>query len=227
MTYSAILPYIQQMSGGDAKQADALAKHLANNQVSSKAILNIVQMSQEQEAKAKDQRALQDAIAVSQKAGGGGTDWSSVLSSYIELGGSDVAGVSKLAEEQTSKRYFEPIKRDLGDGIIVVQTGPNTSQVVKTPSGDAELPAGVQIKQYDAKRLEEAMQAYHQGDDAKVNRIFLEIDVISKITGKPLNPLDVFGKRESLPEPKVPSLQDSDEGEQPKTSLDDLVSKYQ
>jgi hypothetical protein len=46
MTYSAILPYIQQMSGGDAKQADALAKQIANNPASSSAILNMVKMSQ-------------------------------------------------------------------------------------------------------------------------------------------------------------------------------------
>ena len=102
MTYSAILPYIQQMSGGDAKQADALAKHLANNQVSSKAILNIVQMSQEQEAKAKDQRALRDAIAASQIAGGGGTDWSSVPRAYAELGGSNLEAVSKFVDKRTS-----------------------------------------------------------------------------------------------------------------------------
>ena len=53
MTYSAILPYIQQMSGGDAKQADALAKQIAGNPASSSAILNIVQMSKEQEANAR------------------------------------------------------------------------------------------------------------------------------------------------------------------------------
>ena len=53
MTYSAILPYIQQMSGGDAKQADALAKQIASNPASSSAILNMVQMSQEQEANAR------------------------------------------------------------------------------------------------------------------------------------------------------------------------------
>ena len=53
MTYSAILPYIQQMSGGDAKQADALAKQIASNQASSSAILNILKMSQEQEANAR------------------------------------------------------------------------------------------------------------------------------------------------------------------------------
>jgi hypothetical protein len=53
MTYSAILPYIQQMSGGDAKQADALAKQIASNPASSSAILNMVQMSKEQEANAR------------------------------------------------------------------------------------------------------------------------------------------------------------------------------
>jgi hypothetical protein len=53
MTYSAILPYIQQMSGGDAKQADALAKQIASNPASSSAILNMVKMSQEQEANAR------------------------------------------------------------------------------------------------------------------------------------------------------------------------------
>ena len=58
MTYSAILPYIQQMSGGDAKQADALAKQIASNPASSSAILNMVKMSQEQEANARI-RALQ------------------------------------------------------------------------------------------------------------------------------------------------------------------------
>ena len=213
------------MSGGDAKQADALAKHLANNQVSSKAILNMVQMSREQEAKAMDQRALQQAIATSTNTEGK-IDYASVLPSYIELGGRDPAGVSKLVDEQTSKQYFEPSKIDLGDGITLVRTGPNTSQVI-TPSGNAKLPAGVQVKKYEAKRLEEAMQAYQQGDDAKVNTIFLQLGYIDRITGQPLNPLDIFGERESLPESKVPSLQDSDEGEQPQTSLDDIVSKYQ
>jgi len=53
MTYSAILPYIQQMSGGDAKQADALAKQIASNPASSSAILNMVKMSQEQEQNAR------------------------------------------------------------------------------------------------------------------------------------------------------------------------------
>lgn len=53
MTYSAILPYIQQMSGGDAKQADALAKQIASNPASSSAILNMVQMAQQTEQNAR------------------------------------------------------------------------------------------------------------------------------------------------------------------------------
>jgi hypothetical protein len=53
MTYSAILPYIQQMSGGDAKQADALAKQIASNPASSSAILNMVKMNQETEQQSR------------------------------------------------------------------------------------------------------------------------------------------------------------------------------
>lgn len=41
------------MSGGDAKQADALAKQIASNPASSSSILNMVKMSQEQEANAR------------------------------------------------------------------------------------------------------------------------------------------------------------------------------
>jgi hypothetical protein len=227
MTYSAILPYIQQMSGGDAKQADALAKQIAGNPASSSAILNMVKMSQEQEAKAADQAALQKAVAVSTTPEGG-IDPSIFLSSFINLGGGNVEGAVKFASQarEAEEGQFKPRKIDLGDGITVVQTGQNTSQVV-TPSGDAKLPAGVQVRQYEAKQLEEAIKAYHQGDDAKVNTIFLQLDFTSKITGQPLDPLDIFGERKPLPESKVPSISDSGEGEQTATSLDDLVSKYQ
>jgi hypothetical protein len=227
MTYSAILPYIQQMSGGDAKQADALAKQIAGNPASSSAILNMVKMSQEQEAKAADQAALQKAVAVSTTPEGR-IDPSIFLSSFINLGGRNVEGAVKFASQarEAEEGQFEPRKIDLGDGITVVQTGRNTSQVV-TPSGDAKLPAGVQVRQYEAKQLEEAIKAYHQGDDAKVNTIFLQLDLTSKITGQPLDPFDIFGERKPLPESKVPSISDSGEGEQTATSLDDLVSKYQ
>jgi hypothetical protein len=170
----------------------------------------------------RDQAALQQAIAVSTTPEGG-IDYPSVLPAYLELGGRDPERVSKLVDEQTSEQYFEPRKIDLGDGITVVRTGPNTSQVI-TPSGDAKLPAGIQLRQYDAKQLEEAMQAYHQGDDAKVNTIFLQLDFINKITGKPLDPFDIFGERKSpqesgVQESEVPSLQDSDEGETKGDSL--------
>tara|TARA_B100002019_G_C21265749_1_gene599337 strand:- start:2233 stop:3105 length:873 start_codon:yes stop_codon:yes gene_type:complete len=227
MTYSAILPYIQQMSGGDAKQADALAKQIASNPASSSAILNMVQMSQEQEAKAADQAALQKAFAVS-RTPEGGTDYSLLIPSFIEFGGSNVEGAAKFVSQarKAEEGQFEPKAIDLGNGITVVQTGPNTSQVI-TPSGDAKIPAGVQVRQYEAKQLEEAMQAYHQGDDAKVNTIFLQLDLINKITGQPLDPFDIFGERKQLPESEVPSLSDSGEGGQTTTSLDDLVSKYQ
>jgi hypothetical protein len=144
MTYSAILPYIQQMSGGDAKQADALAKQIASNPASSSAILNMVKMSQEQEAEAMDQRALQQALAVSQKAGGGGTDWSSVLQSYVEFGGRDPERVSKLVDEQTSKQLFEPEIINI-DGVKAIRTSKGQVQVLDIPADDPFQPTVTEI----------------------------------------------------------------------------------
>jgi hypothetical protein len=209
LRYESILPYTTSMFG--AEEGEKMAQTFSNDPKLGAQILEFAGMQ-------KDQAALQQALAVSTTPEGG-IDYPSVLPAYLEFGGRDPEGVSKLVDEQTSKRYFEPKKIDLGDGITVVQTGPNTSQVVKTPSGDAKLPAGVQVRQYDAKRLEEAMQAYHQGDDAKANTILLQLGHINKITGKPLDPFDIFGERKPLPESEVPSLQDSDEGETKGDSL--------
>lgn len=143
MTYSAILPYIQQMSGGDAKQADALAKQIASNPASSSAILNMVQMSQEQEAKAADQAALQQALAVSTTPGGE-IDYASVLPSYIELGGRDVERVSGLVDEQTSKQLFEPEIIEI-DGVKAIRTSKGQVQVLDIPADDPFEPTVTEI----------------------------------------------------------------------------------
>jgi hypothetical protein len=228
MTYSAILPYIQQMSGGDAKQADALAKQIASNPASSSAILNMIKMSQEQEAKAADRAALKQALAASTKPGGD-VDPNTILPSFIHFGGRDVEKAAEFVSQvrkSEEEKYFEPRLIELGDGITVVQTGPKASQVVKTPTGDVKIPAGIQVKKYDAEQLEKALQAYNQGDDAKAKSIFLRLGYISKITGEPLEMESVFGERQPQPESNAPSLSDSGEGEQTQTSLDDLVSKY-
>jgi hypothetical protein len=143
MTYSAILPYIQQMSGGDAKQADALAKQIASNPASSSAILNMVKMSQEQEAKAMDQRALQQALAVSTTPEGD-IDYPSVLQSYVEFGGRDPERVSKLVDEQTSKQLFEPEIINI-DGVKAIRTSKGQVQVLDIPADDPFQPTVTEI----------------------------------------------------------------------------------
>lgn len=200
MTYSAILPYIQQMSGGDAKQADALAKQIAGNPASSSAILNMVKMSQEQEAKAADQAALQKAVAVSTTPEGR-IDPSIFLSSFINLGGRNVEGAVKFASQA----------REAEEGQYK----------------DAKIPTDIQVSEYEAKLFEKARQAYNQNDDTTATTILLRLGATSNITGQPLPLEDVFGERKPLPESEVPSISDSGEGGQTTTSLDDLVSKYQ
>jgi len=139
MTYSAILPYIQQMSGGDAKQADALAKQIAGNPASSSAILNMVKMSQEQEAKAADQAALQKALAVSTTPSGE-IDYASVLQSYIDFGGSDVKGVAGLIEEAKG-----PGELIIDPKTGVVQQGGKFKGITKVPTKPVE-PSVTQVE---------------------------------------------------------------------------------
>jgi len=213
LRYESILPYTTGMFG--AEEGEKMARTFSNDAKLGAQILEFAGMQ-------RDQAALRDAIAVSTTPDGK-IDYASVPLAYAELGGRDLKGVVGLIEKA----------RGPGEVIVDPETGvvkqdgyfKGITKVSKT--GDAEPPAGVEMKQYDYKQLEEAMQAYQQGDDAKVNRIFLHLGYIDRVTGQPLNPLDIFGPRESLPESKVPSLQDSDEGEQPQTSLDDIVSKYQ
>ena len=213
LRYESILPYTTGMFG--AEEGEKMARTFSNDAKLGAQILEFAGMQ-------RDQAALRDALA-SSTTPEGDIDWSSVPLAYTELGGRDLKGVVGLIEKA----------RGPGEVIVdpetgVVKQGGLYKGITRVPkTGDAKPPAGVELKQYDYKQLEEAMQAYQQGDDAKVNRIFLHLGYIDRVTGQPLNPLDIFGPRESLPEYKVPSLQDSDQGEQPQTSLDDIVSKYQ
>jgi hypothetical protein len=176
----------------------------------------------------QDRAALKQAFAVSTTPEGD-TDLSTVLSSFINFGGRDVGKAAEFVSQamELEQSQYEPKLVDLGGGYKVVRTGPKTSQVVETPTGNVKIPAGIQVKKYDAEQLEKALQAYNQGDDTKAKSIFLQLGYISKITGDPLEMESVFGERQPQQESKVPSLSDSGEGEQTQTPLDDLVSKYQ
>ena len=171
---------------------------------------------------------MQRAFSVSLMAWGG-TDYDSVLPSFIHFGGRDVGKAAEFVSQarESEQSQDEPRLVDLGGGYKVIRTGPKTSQVVETPTGNVKIPAGIQVKKYDAEQLEKALQAYNQGDDTKAKSILLQLGHISKITGEPLELESVFGERQTQPESKVPSLSDPGEGEQTQTSLDDLVSKYQ
>jgi hypothetical protein len=49
MTYNAVLPYAQQMTGGDPKQADALAQQIATNPTAGSAIVEMMNLQSKRE----------------------------------------------------------------------------------------------------------------------------------------------------------------------------------
>ena len=92
LRYESILPYTTSMFG--AEEGEKMAQTFSSDPKLGAQILEFAGMQ-------KDQRALQQAYAVSTTPEGV-IDYSLFVPAYAQLGGRDVAGVSKLVDERTS-----------------------------------------------------------------------------------------------------------------------------
>lgn len=94
----------------------------------------------------------------------GKVDKQGVLSSFVELGGTDLSAYSALAKQLEGGFSPEARKIDTGNGgsVTVVQTSPNQYQVLQEKS-DKDV-AGVQEAKFRAQAVADAQQAYKAGD---------------------------------------------------------------
>lgn len=140
---------------------------------------------QEQIAMAEDRNALQNAVAVNTDTEGK-VDWSNVTSSYIELGGSDPAGVAELTEkyEETGEVIVDP-----KTGIIT-QDGGFMGQISQRAT--ESIPANVLVQQNTLKQIQQARQFLEQGEIGKSQDIISSLKFIDTYTGRPFTPQEFF-----------------------------------
>ena len=148
LRYESILPYTTSMFG--AEEGEKMAQTFSNDPKLGAQILEFAGMQ-------KDQAALQQALAVSTTPEGD-TDWSSVLSSYIELGGSDPEKVVGLIEEAQG-----PGEMIVDPKTGVVQQGGYFKGITKVPTKPVE-PSVTQVEgergTYDVVKTESGTRVF-------------------------------------------------------------------
>ena len=185
LRYESILPYTTKQFGAD--EGEKIARQFALDPALTYQVMEFAAMQ-------KDQQALDKALAV-RTAPDGTIQWDGVLSSYIELGGSDPRMVSGLAEEARQsdpKEAFTPYVME-DNGVKFAVTSRGGAQVISTPDGgEIKLPAGAQLTEYKIKKLEEARQKYISGDINASQDIITGLGLQDKITNSPFTPAEIF-----------------------------------
>ena len=199
LRYESILPYTTEQFG--AEEGEKLAQQFSLDPALTAQVMEFATLR-------NDQKALDTALAV--RTGTDGTiQWDGVLSSYIELGGSDPRMVSGLAEEALQsdpKETFTPSVTEV-DGVTFAITSKGGAQVISTPDGgEIKLPAGAQLTEYKIKKLEEARQKYISGDINASQDIITGLGLQDKITNSPFTPAEIFPEvtPEGVPEVVTP-----------------------
>ena len=215
LRYESILPYTTQQFG--AEEGEKMAQQFALDPALTSQVMEFAAIQ-------KDQQALDQALAV--RTGTDGTiQWDGVLSSYIELGGSDPRMVSGLAEEarqSDSKEAFTPSVMEV-DGVTFGITSDKSAQIISTPDGgEMKLPAGAQVSEYKVKQLQKAREAFSSGNKNMAQDIITSLDMIDKITGSPLTPEEIFGVSPGVPEVVTPDGTTVGDEEE---SLEDILAR--
>ena len=215
LRYESILPYTTQQFG--AEEGEKMAQQFALDPALTSQVMEFAAIQ-------KDQQALDQALAV--RTGTDGTiQWDGVLSSYIELGGSDPRMVSGLAEEarqSDSKEAFTPSVMEV-DGVTFGITSDKSAQIISTPDGgEMKLPAGAQVSEYKVKQLQKAREAFSSGNKNMAQDIITSLDMIDKITGSPLTPEEIFGVSPGVPE--VVTTDGTTVGDE-EESLQDIIAR--
>jgi len=215
LRYESILPYTTQQFG--AEEGEKMAQQFALDPALTSQVMEFAAIQ-------KDQQALDQALAV--RTGTDGTiQWDGVLSSYIELGGSDPRMVSGLAEEARQsdpKEAFTPSVMEV-DGVTFAITSKGGAQVISTPDGgEMKLPAGAQVSEYKVKQLQKAREAFSSGNENMAQDIITSLDMIDKITGSPLTPEEIFGVSPGVPEVVTPDGTTVGDEEE---SLEDILAR--
>ena len=199
LRYESILPYTTEQFG--AEEGEKLAQQFSLDPALTAQVMEFATLR-------NDQKALDTALAV-RTAPDGTIQWDGVLSSYIELGGSDPRMVSGLAEEARQsdpKEAFTPSVTEV-DGVTFAITSKGGAQVISTPDGgEIKLPAGAQLTEYKIKKLEEARQKYISGDINASQDIITGLGLQDKITNSPFTPAEIFPEvsPEGVPEVVTP-----------------------
>jgi hypothetical protein len=130
LRYESILPYTTSMFG--AEEGEKMAKTFSNDPKLGAQILEFAGMQQ-------DQAALQKAFAVS-RTPEGDTDYSLLLQSFIDFGGSNIEGVAGLIEEAQG-----PGELIVDPETGVVQQGGKFKGITKVPTKPVE-PSVTQVE---------------------------------------------------------------------------------
>jgi hypothetical protein len=215
LRYESILPYTTQQFG--AEEGEKMAQQFALDPALTSQVMEFA-------ARQNDQQALDQALAVRTNTDGT-IQWDGVLSSYIELGGSDpsmVSGLSEEARKSDPKEAFTPSVMEV-DGVTFAITSKGGAQVISTPGGgEIKLPAGAQLTEYKIKKLEEARQAYISGDINASQDIITGLELQDKITNSPFTPEEIFGVSPGVPKVVTPDgTTVGDAGE----SLEDIFAR--
>jgi hypothetical protein len=132
---------------------------------------------QEQIAMAEDQKTLQTALAVNTDTEGK-VDWDNITSSYIELGGSDPAGVAKLTEQYGGLGDEFRGHVYTVDGVTFAQTSRGGTQVIDSGKGEEpKTTAQMQNFKFTQDQIEEARKLYQAGKVDQANDIFLSLGI--------------------------------------------------
>ena len=185
LRYESILPYTTQQFG--AEEGEKMAQQFALDPALTSQVMEFA-------ARQDDQQALDQALAVRTNTDGT-IQWDGVLSSYIELGGSDpsmVSGLSEEARKSDPKEAFAPSVMEV-DGVTFAITSKGGAQVISTPGGgEIKLPADAQVSEYKVKKLQGAREAFSSGNKDMAQDIITSLGMIDKITGSPFTPEDIF-----------------------------------
>lgn len=199
LRYESILPYTTEQFG--AEEGEKLAQQFSLDPALTAQVMEFATLR-------NDQKALDTALAV-RTGTDGEVQWDGVLSSYIELGGSDPRMVSGLAEEARKsdpKEAFTPYVME-DNGVKFAVTSRGGAQVISTPDGgEIKLPAGAQLTEYRIKKLQEAKELYESGDTSSAQDIITGLGLQDKLSNSPFTPEDIFPgvKPEGVPEVVTP-----------------------
>jgi len=209
------LPYTTEQFG--AEEGEKLAQQFSLDPALTAQVMEFATLR-------NDQKALDTALAV-RTGTDGKVQWDGVLSSYIELGGSDprmVAGLAEEARQSDPKEAFTPSVMEV-DGVTFAITSKGGAQVISTPDGgEMKLPAGAQVSEYKVKQLQKAREAFSSGNENMAQDIITSLDMIDKITGSPLTPEEIFGVSPGVPEVVTPDGTTVGDEEE---SLQDIIAR--